>query len=70
MLHVVHAIIKAEFVTYVDDEKCKKDNAQIVREAKDMILGRNLEGMAEIMDDFEIEEQDIEAIWLNHSIPD
>ena len=70
MLHEVRAIIKAEFHVYVDDENDEKDNAQIVKEGKDMILGRSLEGMAELVDDFEIEEQDIVSIWLDHSIPD
>lgn len=66
MLHEVRAIIKTEFHVYIDDEKDEKDNAQIVKEGKAAILN----GDGELVDDWEIEEQDIEAIWLDHSICD
>ena len=66
MIHEVRAVVKVELHVYVEDEKCEKDNSQIVREGRQAIL----DGNAEMVEDFEIEEHDIEGIWLDHSIDD
>lgn len=63
MIHAVHAIVKVEFHVYVEDKNDEKDAAQIVKEGKAAILN----GDGEMVDDWEIEEQDIEGIWLDHS---
>ena len=66
MFHEVRAVVKVELHVYVDDEKCEKDDAQIVREGKQAIL----DGEGDMVEDFEVEEQDILGIWFDHSVPD
>lgn len=66
MTHEVRAVVKVELHVYVDDEKCEKTNAQIVLEGRKKLLN----GEGEMVDDFDIQEQDILGCWFDHSVPD